>query len=99
MRRNEAIDWIGRLEKLPDSRCPIPTVRHWRDVYHLIVVPMYKEPLEIMRDTFRALEKADYPKDRMIVVLGCEEKVKEAVEITINWARKNSIWPLTYGLA
>jgi len=45
----------------------------------LIVIPTYKESLEIVQDTFRSLDSADYPKDKMIVVLACEEKVKDYV--------------------
>ena len=35
---------------------------------------MYKEPLGVIKPAFAALEKSDYPKDKMIVVLATEER-------------------------
>jgi len=72
MAKHEKINWIEKLNQLTN----------WEGVYHLIVIPMYKESLEIVQDTFRGLEKTDYPKDKMIVVLACEEKVRDFIEKT-----------------
>lgn len=69
MKEHEKIDWISKLNELK--------VKNWRDIYHLIILPMYKEPLEIVRDTFKAIINTDYPKDKMIVVLAAEERVKD----------------------
>jgi len=66
MEKYEKTDWLKKLKELPGER--------WRDIYHLVVLPMYKEPLEIVRETFLALQKSDYPKDKMIVVLSGEER-------------------------
>ncbi|MFA5013715.1 MAG: glycosyltransferase family 2 protein, partial [Candidatus Paceibacterota bacterium] len=49
----------------------------WRDIYHLVVLPMYKEPMEIVEATFASIAATDYPKDRLILVLACEERDKE----------------------
>jgi len=70
MKEYEKIDW---LDKLSTVNCQLPTISSWKDIYHLIVFPMYKEPLEIVRGSFSALLNTDYPKDKMIVVLACEE--------------------------
>ena len=59
---NEKTDWIKKLDELPCSEYSLPSAKNWRDIYHLIVIPSYKEPLEVLRDTFRSLEKSDYPK-------------------------------------
>jgi len=72
MKEHEKINWMEKLKEFSD----------WRDVYHLIVLPMYKEPLEIVRETFLSLENNDYPKDRMIIVLACEERaIAEAKKV------------------
>ncbi|MBI4034187.1 MAG: glycosyltransferase family 2 protein [Candidatus Brennerbacteria bacterium] len=62
-RENLKIDWRGKLEEL----------ERWRDVYHLVILPMYKEPLPVVRETFLALRGSNYPKDKIMVVLGTEE--------------------------
>ena len=63
-RRHEKIDWLSRIQSLPD----------WNRIYHIVVIPTYTEPLEILRETFRSLQNSDYPKENMIVVLGIEER-------------------------
>lgn len=81
MRANEKKDWLGALQNMPGGK--------WRDIYHLIVVPRYQEPLEIIKEVFTSLLKSDYPKDRMIVVLTCEEGAgKEAHVLGANIERE-----------
>jgi len=72
MTENEKINWLDKLDGLKN--------KNWRNVYHLVVIPMYKEPLAVLREAFLALINCDYPKDRMIVVLACEERAKEDVQ-------------------
>jgi hypothetical protein len=72
MREHENIDWLTRIKDLDQ--------KDWRQYYHLVVFPMYKEPLSIVRETFLALKETDYPKDRMIVVLAMEERARSEVE-------------------
>jgi cellulose synthase/poly-beta-1,6-N-acetylglucosamine synthase-like glycosyltransferase len=84
--KQKKIDWIEKLNQLSrlrqgyggqaiiNNQLPIKT---WKDIYHLIVLPMYGESYEILRETMRAIEKSDYPKDKMIIVLGCEQRAGE----------------------
>jgi len=64
MRVNEKKDWIQELEKLSS----------WKHLYHLVVIPTYKESLEILRATLEAIKSSTYPKEKIIVVLGIEER-------------------------
>lgn len=80
MKEQEKTDWLKKLEELKN--------KNWRDYYHLIVLPMYKEPLEIVRESFLSLEKSDYPKDRMIVVLAAEERVRSQVQKIVETIEK-----------
>lgn len=80
MRKHEKVDWLGKIKNLKS--------KNWRDYYHLVVMPMYKEPLEIVRGSFLALKDSDYPKDRMIVVLTIEEKAKSQVQETVEIIKK-----------
>lgn len=66
MRENEKIDWLAKLEGYK-----------WRDIYHLVILPMYNEPYEVVRDSFESLAKINYPKEKMIVVLATEERAGE----------------------
>lgn len=87
MREYEKTDWLARLRQLPVTRYQLP-VTNWRDMYHLIVFPMYKEPLAVVRGSLLALVNTDYPKDRMIVVLACEEAARKQAELVANAIQK-----------
>lgn len=65
-------DWLRELEEFSRSNYSIP-LESWRNLYHLIILPMYGEPVEVVRPSFEALVGQDYPKDRFIVVLATEE--------------------------
>jgi len=46
----------------------------WQKIYHLVIFPVYKEGLDILRPSLQGLKKCTYPKDKMIVVLSFEER-------------------------
>lgn len=46
----------------------------WTTIRHLVIFPTYREGIEILRASLKALLKADYPDERMIVVLAFEER-------------------------
>ena len=84
MKKNEKIDWRLKLDQLPGTQ--------WEDIYHLIIIPVYKEPLQIIKASFESLAKSDYPKNKMMAVLSCEERGgKDAKELAsaINKEFKN----------
>jgi len=80
MKVNEKINWLEKLDNLEPESLSLP-IKNWREIYHLILLPICKEPLEVARDAFRALENSDYPKDRMIVVLAAEESQREHLRL------------------
>jgi len=69
MKKNRKTDWLKSIKELPAIK--------WQDIYHLVVFPVYKEPLEVIRPSFQSVVDNDYPKNRMIVVLSCEERSGE----------------------
>ncbi|MFA6251959.1 MAG: glycosyltransferase family 2 protein [Candidatus Paceibacterota bacterium] len=81
MKKNEEEDWIAKLDELKTPKNGLK-VNNWReDIYHLLILPTYKEPLEVVHQTFTNLSKVEYPKDKMIVVLACEEADRENATI------------------
>jgi len=71
MKKNLSIDWLEKLDKLTINNQQL-TINNWRDIYHLIILPMYKEGAEIIKPTLEALVASNYPKDKMIIVLATE---------------------------
>lgn len=92
MRVNMRVNWRERLEEREKekrkwesdaanvSRVPLSSSSFfsWRNIYHLIIFPMYREPYEVVRESFEHLASVNYPKDRLIVVLATEEDAGEA---------------------
>jgi cellulose synthase/poly-beta-1,6-N-acetylglucosamine synthase-like glycosyltransferase len=81
IRKNLKTNWLRRLDELT-SRVGAPTeaselekqAMDWQGVYHLVILPMYKEPYELVKETFESIINTNYPKDKFIVALGTEEK-------------------------
>jgi hypothetical protein len=84
MRRVTKINWLDKLKQRAEPRytadmatmetMPAMMQRpHWADIYHLVILPMYNEPYEVVRESFESLSKINYPKERLFVVLALEE--------------------------
>jgi len=85
MKNNLKTDWMEKLNGL--SSCD------WKKIYHLVVLPVYKEGKEIIASTVESIAEADYPKDKMIIVLALEERggketLEEAKEVEAAFGKK-----------
>ncbi len=58
------IDWFAWLQEIPG----------WSDIVHVIVLPTYKEPYEVLRETLQSLTTVAYPVEKFYVVLATEER-------------------------
>ncbi len=84
IRKTMAVDWLAKLEK--DAM-----KNEWRKIHHLVILPMYKENYSIVAATFESLLKINYPLDKLIVVLGIEERAgKEAMKVAEKITQKYS---------
>ena len=71
-RANQKIDWELKLESLSFPRQTLPALPSWRDLWHLIILPTFNEPYEVLRDSVQSLRASGYPAERMIVVAAFE---------------------------
>ncbi|MHB8871355.1 MAG: glycosyltransferase family 2 protein [Candidatus Doudnabacteria bacterium] len=53
---------------------------NYLDYYHLVLYPFVDESEEVLDTTIRSLEQANYPKDKMIVILASEERMGESAQ-------------------
>ncbi|MBL7156416.1 MAG: glycosyltransferase family 2 protein [Candidatus Pacebacteria bacterium] len=80
MKQHEKTNWLEKLEQLSVINNSLETKNYklqttnWTDIYHLILLPNLKEPIELMRESMQSLVDSDYPKDKMIVVLSFEQR-------------------------
>jgi len=63
MRMNTDTDWREMLGRM-----------RWEHLWHLVILPMSKEPEEVVAGTISSIEKSIWPKDRIILVLSYEER-------------------------
>ena len=70
MKKNLKTNWLEKLNR----------IGNWQEIYHLIILPMYKEGPEIVRSTLQSLVDSEYPKEKMIVVLATEERGGREIE-------------------
>jgi cellulose synthase/poly-beta-1,6-N-acetylglucosamine synthase-like glycosyltransferase len=73
-RANEKINWQQRLKSLALPRTSLPTIKSLEDLWHLIIIPTYKEPEAVLQETLEALKNSGYSAEKMIVALGFEER-------------------------
>ena len=64
-------DWLSECQGLDAAG-------DWSKLYHLIIFPVYKEGLGVLRPSLEALRNSRYPKEKMIVVLAFEERYAHA---------------------
>ncbi len=62
------VDWLAQVSARPG----------FRDLYHVVFLPTYKESADVIRTTLTSLAASAYPKDRMMVVLAGEERDGDA---------------------
>jgi len=80
MRKNLKINWLEKLSRLQIENCKLK-IENWSDIYHLVILPTYKEGPEIIRTSLESLINSDYPKKNLMVVLATEERAgKESQE-------------------
>jgi len=67
LKENLAVDWLVLCRDKFSAR--------WKNIYHLVIIPTYKEDFNILKPSFRALVESNYPmKEKMIVVFAYEER-------------------------
>lgn len=64
------VDWKEKVENLPGHK----------DLYHMIILPTYAEPYEVLETSFESYKNSDYDKKKILIVLTGEERAKENFE-------------------
>jgi len=67
--RDAKINWLQKVKNLSE--------KNWKEYEHLIFLPTYKEPYEVIEATFQNLLKTKYPTDKMTIVLAGEARDKK----------------------
>ena len=81
-KKESSTDWYKKILELDYSKLPSPESLpvSIADTKHLILIPTVREGFDILKDTFEAIINQNYPKDKMLVVIGTEELGEEPVK-------------------
>lgn len=80
MKHNLTKNWLKEIQDVKPTSPDLGDII-WGDIYHLVILPMYQEPVDIVRNSFLNLSKIHYPKEKLIVVLATEERAGEGAAI------------------
>ncbi len=80
MKKQMALDWLKKLKLLKRKK--------WPEIYHLLVLPVYQESIGIIRENLQAILNSDYPKKKMIIALGIEERAGQSAKKVARQAEK-----------
>lgn len=66
-RHDIKINWLEKIKK----------INNWEEYYHIVFLPFYNEPYEVIETTFESLIHQNYPLNKFIIVLAGEERNKK----------------------
>ena len=69
-RRDQKINWHSKLDDLDSSF-------NWSRIYHLVIVPTYKEDISILRSSIESVLASNYPLKKIVFILATEERDKD----------------------
>lgn len=75
----EHMDWMKKCRDLDSKNTGSqgdPAVK-LEDIYQLVILPTYKEGLDILRTTLDCIMRSNYSKEKMIIVVAFEERAGE----------------------
>lgn len=75
LQREKSRNWLAECRK-KSEQCEI----RGNQIYHVIILTVYREAIDILRSSIKALIDSNYPKERMIVVAAFEERDPKAKE-------------------
>jgi len=75
MRIEKNRNWLIECQKT-SHKCQ----QKWNQIYHAVIFPIYREDVKILHASVKALLDANYPKDKLIVVMAFEERDPQARE-------------------
>lgn len=70
LKASMAFDWLTDVKGFPD----------WQEVYHVVIIPTYKEPLTTLERTLDTLAKQTFPLSNLAIMVSFEEREGAAVD-------------------
>ncbi len=71
-------EYLHRVERLVRAKTEIPD---YGLIYHAVILPAFREDMRVLKDTLNSIRNANYPLDRMIVVVAFEDREGEGAKL------------------
>ena len=78
------LDWTERMSHVK-----------YEEIYHVVILPFYKETRDVIESTITSLQNSNYDKKKIIVVLASEENAGEIAQIEAKYAYEK--WKDVFG--
>ena len=73
IKADSGVNYLAKLKNLKREEVATPFI-NWEEIYHVVLLPSYNEGIEIIRPSLLSYLAANYPKDKIIVLLALEER-------------------------
>ncbi len=81
MRELEKVNWLKKFDDVHLSSHGLG-IKNWReDLWHLVILPFYKEGYDVLKTTCDGLIATQYPKERIMIVLSGEGRAGEEARL------------------
>lgn len=81
------MEWAKKQNWLKKLQADFPS--EWENYYHLVLLPTYKEPLEVVIPTYDAVVNSNIPKDKIFLAVGFEARdTPEKIEAVTKYVKK-----------
>ncbi|KKU16069.1 MAG: hypothetical protein UX26_C0037G0014, partial [Parcubacteria group bacterium GW2011_GWC1_45_9] len=74
MRKNQKTDWRAKLSSLKLPNPALPQIKSWQEIIHLVIIPSYGEPYEVIKEVVGGISNSGYPTEKIAVVLAMEQR-------------------------
>lgn len=75
IKEQQKTDWYDEYLKIKDQ-----TPFDWEEVHHIVLIPTYKEPIEVLKRSVSALANQEIAKKQIYMVLAMEERAEGSRE-------------------
>jgi len=68
-KNREELQELLAFKEMPDEY-----KKSWKDIYHVVMLPHFKDEFRILQSAVKSLSDANFPTDKTIVIIGLEER-------------------------
>lgn len=74
LHKHKGVNWLKRCQA-------VKAEMDWKAVHHVVILPTWGESYVVLKTSVESLVQTDFPKDRMHIVIGFEEREGEEAKV------------------